>query len=142
MLKLDYDITKSTFKYVESLWFNYKDMIKKMRDIEIDVTNDTDLNEDIRAKGLTSDPTSSQVFKLDYARQNKQYRTLEDNVKAIEDVLNSLPNEYVRVARARYMSRPSKSWYAISDETGYSERHARRIRDMIVTATAERLGLW
>lgn len=142
MLKLDYDITKSTFKYVESLWFNYRDMIKKMNDIEKDVINEQDENKDIKGQGKTSDPTAQEVFRKENLKRNKQYATLQANVQAIEHVLNSLPNEYARVAKSRYVSRPSKSWKKISDETGYSVRQAIRIRDMIVTATAERLGLW
>lgn len=31
---LDYDLTRSTFRYVESLWFRYNDMIDRLRDIE------------------------------------------------------------------------------------------------------------
>lgn len=142
VLQLDYDITTSTFKYVESLWFRYDEMISKMRDIELDSSIQEDANKDIKAKGLTSDPTASQVFRLDYARQDKQYKTLESNVKAIEQVLDSLPDEYKQVARSRYFTRHSKKWQKIADETGYSVRQAIRIRDMIVVATAERLGLW
>lgn len=144
MMKLDYDLTKSTFKYVESLWFNYKDMLKKMNDIENDVVNQNDVNADIKAKGLTSDPTASMVFKKDYARKNKQYKTLEINVNAIDDVYNNLPDCYKEVARARYFtnSKIAHSWEEIAIKINYSERHARRIRDMIVVATAEKLGLW
>ena len=142
MLKLDYDITKSTFKYVESLWFNYNDMIKKMNDIEKDVNNDEDVNADIKGQGKTSDPTAQEFLRQERIKENKQYQVLESNVQAIEYVMNSLPTEYKRVAHSRYMSRPSKEWEKIAQETGYSERHARRVRDMIVTATAERLGLW
>lgn len=142
MLKLDYDVTTATFKYVESLWFRYNEMISKMRDIELDSNLQEDVNSDIKAKGLTSDPTASQVFNKEYARQNKQYQTLEKNVQAIEDVLNGLPEDYRRVASSRYFSRRSKLWQEIARETGYTERHARRIRNMIVIATAERLHLW
>ncbi len=141
-LKLDYDITASTFKYVESLWFRYYEMQSKMKDIEQDVDIEEDANKDIKAKGLTSDPTASQVFRLDYARQDKQYQTLEININAIECVFNSLPDDYKQVARSRYFTKHSKRWERIAKETGFSERHARRIRNMIVVATAEKLGLW
>lgn len=141
-LKLDYDITTSTFKYVESLWFRYYDMQSKMKDIEMDVEIQEDVNKDIKAKGLTNDPTAKEVFRIDYARRNKQYQTLEKNVQAIEHVFNSLPDEYKTVARARYFTKHSKQWRDIAHDTGYSVRHAIRIRDMIVTATAEKLGLW
>lgn len=142
MLKLDYDITSSTFKYVESLWFNYYDSISKMRDIEMDVVNTEDVNKDIRAKGLTSDPTASAVFRREYARRNGQYKTIEKNVRVIEEVFNSLPDDYKKVAQSRYFTKRSKKWDEIAKETKWSERHARRIRDMIVVATAEKLGLW
>ena len=142
MLKLDYDITKSTFKYVESLWFNYRDMIKKMNDIEKDVINEQDENKDIKGQGKTSDPTAQEVLKKERLKENKQYVTLESNVQAIEYVLNSLPDNYKKVAHSRYMSTPSKSWVKIALETEFSERHARRVRDAIVIATAEKLGLW
>lgn len=142
MLQLEYDITASTFKYVESLWFRYNDMISKMRDIEMDSNVKEDVNKDIKAKGLTSDPTAAQVFKLEYARQNHQYRTLETNIKVIEEIMEHLPDDYKKVARARYFTKHSKKWQKIADETGYSVRQAIRIRNMIVVATAEKLGLW
>lgn len=141
-MKLDYDVTSPTFKYVESLWFKYNDMIRKMRDIEMDCVQEDDDNRDIKAQGLTSDPTSAQYFKLQHARDNKQYQTLEVHVQVIEDVFNALPDDYRAVARSRYFTRHAKRWCKIAQETGYSERHARRIRDMIVVATAEKLGLW
>ncbi|MHA6258341.1 hypothetical protein ACXYMX_00380 [Sporosarcina sp. CAU 1771] len=142
ILKLEYDITPSTFRYVESLWFNYTAMISKMRDIELDSSIQADVNSDIKAKGLTSDPTAAQVFKLDYARQNKQYEMLEKNVKIIEGVFNDLKDDYKRVAQARYFTKHSKLWDKIAMETGYSKRQAIRIRDMIVLTTAERMSLW
>src|SRR5690606_38221246 len=110
--------------------------------IEMDTTNQEDVNKDIKAKGLTSDPTAAQVFKLEYARQNHQYRTLENNIKVIEEIMEHLPDDYKKVARARYFTKHSKKWQKIADETGYSVRQAIRIRNMIVVATAEKLGLW
>lgn len=142
ILKLDYDITSSTFKYVESLWFKYNDMIRKMRDIEMDCVHEDDDNKDIKAQGLTSDPTSAQYFKLQHARENGQYQTLEGNVQAVEQVFNALPDDYKAVARSRYFTKQSKPWDIIADETGYSVRHAIRVRNMIVVATAEKLKLW
>lgn len=57
-------------------------------------------------------------------------------------MLNNLPDDYKKVARSRYFTKHSKKWDKIAIETGYSERHARRIRDMVVVAKAEKLGLW
>ena len=142
VLELEYEVTGPTFKYIESLWFRYPDMISKMRDIEMDVVNYADDNADIKGKGATSNPTESVYFNRERRREGKQYKTLENNVKVIEDVLNSLPDDYKKVARSRYFTKYSKKWDEIAMETGYSERHARRIRDMIVVATAEKLGLW
>ncbi len=142
VLKLDYEVTGPTFKYIESLWFRYNDMITKMRDIEMDVINYVDDNADIKGKGATSNPTEAQALKKERLRKGGQYRTLETNVKVIEDVFNSLPDDYKKVARSRYFTKHSKKWDKIAMETNFSERHARRIRDMIVVATAEKLGLW
>ena len=141
-MKLEYDITSSTFKYVESLWFNYHNMINKMHDIERDVINEPDINSDIKAKGITSDPTAQAIFRRDYARRNGQYRTLERQVQAIADVYNELPDDYKKVANERYFCDKKRNWNEIAKKIRYSERHARRIRDMIVVATAEKLHLW
>lgn len=142
MLKLDYEVTEPTFKYIESLWFRYLDMVDKMKAIEIDVIHDTDDNAGIKSKGTTSNPTEARVLRKERLRDGKQYKTLENNVKVIESVLNSLPDEYKKVVRSRYFTKYSKKWDKIAAETGYSERHARRIRDMVIVATAEKLGLW
>lgn len=142
MLKLPYDITNSTFKYVESLWLNYREMIKKMNDIEKDVINIQDENQDIKGQGKTSDPTAQEVLRKEKLKRNKQYATLQANVQAIEYVLNILPNDYARVAKLAYMTKPRKNWNQIADAVGYSNRHTGRIRRTIVTATAEKLGLW
>ena len=70
-------------------------------------------------------------------KRNKQYATLQANVQAIEYVLNILPNDYARVAKLAYMTKPRKNWNQIADAVGYSNRHTGRIRRTIVTATAE-----
>lgn len=141
MLKLDYELNKPTFKYVESLWFDYHDMIIKMRDIELDTHIEEDVNADIKAKGLTSDPTARQAFRKDYARQNGKYRTLERYVKTIEQVYNDLTDEHKAIARSRYFTKQSKSWEKIAQETRYSRVHAIRIRNAIIKETAKRLEL-
>ncbi len=141
MLKLDYEVNKPTFKYVESLWFDYHDMIIKMRDIELDTHIEEDVNADIKAKGLTSDPTARQAFRKDYARQNGKYRTLEKYVTVIEEIYNGLNDDYKKVARARYFTKHSESWEKISQETDYSRVHAIRIRNAIIKETAKKLEL-
>lgn len=109
MLKLDYELTGPTFKYVESLWFRYSDMVTKMNDIEKDVINHPDENEDIKGKGTTSNPTESMYFNMEKRREGRQYKTLEKNVKIIEEVFNSLSDDYKNVARSRYFTRHSKN---------------------------------
>lgn len=146
MMAVAYDVTKPTFRWVESLWFRYTDLITKMRDIESEYQyrSNIDENGDIKAKGTTGDPTASAaISNFEIIQENQLYKNLNEQVKAIEYVYNSLPAEYKRLVHIRYWgSKTAPTWEYIAQQIGYSERHARRIRDMIVVATAEMLKVW
>lgn len=143
-LKLDYDVTKPTFRYVESLWFRRMELIERLREIEMESKMyEPDENAGIKGQGKTSDPVADTVIQYEFTRQSLQYKSISEQLQAMDNVYNKLPDEYKKIVHLRYWSgKSAPMWEYVSKKTGYSERHARRIRDMIVVATAEELNLW
>lgn len=127
MIKLEYDVTTPTFKYVESLWFRYRQMMQQIENMEMEAERNNPEAAAIASERL---------------RANKQYQTIKSNIKAIEDVYDTLPDTYKVVADNRYFTNKDYPWDIIAERSGYSRRHAMRIRDKMIRETAERLGLW
>lgn len=143
-LKLDYDIAKPTFRYVESLWFRRMELIERLREIEMDSNiHEKDENAGIKGQGKTSDPVADTVIQYEFTRQSLQYKSISDQLQAMDNVYNKLPDEYTKIVHLRYWSgKSAPTWEYVSQQTGYSVRQCLRIRDMVIVATAEELNLW
>lgn len=143
-LKLDYDITKPTFRYVESLWFRRLELSKRLREIEMESKMyESDENADIKGQGKTSDPVADIVIQYEFTTQSLQYKSICEQLMAIDNVYNKLPEGYKKIIHLRYWSgRTAPTWEYVSQQTGYSVRQCLRVRDMIVVTTARELNMW
>lgn len=137
------ELRKPTIDYVESLWFDHHDMVKKLKELELtvsSVSNTVDENAGIRATGRISKPVEQAVIRE--MTDTKKRERLEEQIHVIETVYNMLPSDYKKVVHARYYSRERRTWAQIAKRSGYSVKQAQRVRDVVIVATAEMLGLW
>jgi RinA family phage transcriptional activator len=136
---------KDVFKRVEAILYSYPQMKKEIQMIREHIMFDKEeIDENVGGgrPSLPGKPTERIATRL---ATNKRLEQLEQIVKAIDDVYQSLPYEYKRLIQLRYWtSRKYKweqkmTWERIAKEIHVSERHARRMREEIVQAIAEKL---
>jgi RinA family phage transcriptional activator len=136
---------KDVFKQVEAILYSYPQMKKEIQMIRESIMFDKEeIDENVGGgrSSLPGKPTERIATRL---ATNKRLEQLERTVKAIEDVYQSLPYEYKRLIQLRYWtSRKYKweqkmTWERIAKEIHVSERQARRMREEIVQAIAEKL---
>jgi RinA family phage transcriptional activator len=136
---------KDVFKRVEAILYSYPQMKKEIQTIREHIMFDKEeIDENVGGgrPSLPGKPTERIATKL---AMNKRLEQLERTVKAIEDVYQSLPDEYKKLIQLRYWtSRKYKweqkmTWERIAKEIHVSERQARRMREEIVQAIAEKL---
>lgn len=137
---------KGVFNRVEAILYCYPQMKKEIQMIRESIMFDKEeIDENVGGgrPSLPGKPTERIATRLAMDRDLEQ---LERIVQAVEEVYNSLPNEYKRLVELRYWtSRKYKweqkmTWERIAKEIHVSERQALRWRDEIVYAIAEKLG--
>lgn len=107
--------TKTTFKKVESEWYNYHNTLKEIARLE-----------------KVEDKQTITIRQLYF---------LKHVTEVIEQVYNNLPSNYKELVRLKYWSKNKQlTWEYIALELYISERQARRWRNEIVQATTELLG--
>ncbi|UOQ47774.1 transcriptional regulator [Gracilibacillus caseinilyticus] len=101
-------ITKTTFKKVESEWFNYYKTLREIKLLEESILHpfDEDPADPTILKGVNSvripgNPTERTATRL---TTHKQLNYLREIKNAIEMVFNSLPLEYKHFVRCKYWS--------------------------------------
>ncbi|WP_082684272.1 transcriptional regulator [Lentibacillus amyloliquefaciens] len=134
-------MTKTTFKKLESEWYNYHHTLKEISKLREEIMNpyqEEEMNHEGGQSNLPGQPTERIATRL---TTSKQLNYLNEIVDAVERVYNALPDNYKKVARLRYWNKNGKlKWEGIALETGMSERQARRWRNEIIQATGEVLG--
>jgi RinA family phage transcriptional activator len=141
--------TKLAFKKAEAEWYNYYNTLKEIAKLREEIVNPFQEFKDENTGGGKSNipgrPTESIATRL---TTHKQLNYLVEVVDAIEQVYNSVPDNYKKLIRLRYWNRNSKlTWDGIamqfekpnSDET-MSVKQVQRWRDEIIQATIELLG--
>ena len=137
-------ITKTTFKKVESEWYNYHKTLKEIKLLEdaILYPYDDDPDDPTVVKGANSvripgNPTERTVTRL---TTHKRLNYLREITSAIETVYNELPDDYKKLIHSRYWSQRKKTWDIIADDCKVVKRTAQRWRNEIIIATVEVLG--
>lgn len=133
--------TKTTFKKVESEWYNYHRTLQEIAKLREEIMNpfkEIDENVGGGKSNMTSSPTEQIATRL---MTNKQLKYLMEITDAIEQVYNALPEEYQQLARAKYWNKEKDlQWDGIALKCNISRATAFRRRDEIIQATIKILG--
>jgi RinA family phage transcriptional activator len=134
-------LKKATFKHIESELYSYHDTLREIeflrRNIMFCKEND-DENVGGGRSSLPSSPTEKIGTRL---ATHKKLRQLEEVAHAIEKVYTGLPEDYQKLVRLKYWTRPQlKTWEGIADELHIGRRTAFRMRDDIVYSVSEVIG--
>lgn len=134
-------IKKATFKHIESELYSYKDTLKEIEELRKNImfcNENQDENVGGGRSSFISDPTSRIGTRL---VTHKRLGKLEEIANAIEKVYTGLPEEYQKLVRLKYWTRPQTlTWEGIADKIPVSRRTAFNMRDEIINTIAEVLG--
>jgi RinA family phage transcriptional activator len=134
-------LKKATFKHIESELYSYKDTIREivvLRNNIIFCKENDDENVGGGRSSLPSSPTERIGTML---ASNKKLEHLEKIANAIEKVYTGLPEDYQKLIRLKYWTRPQTlTWEGIADKIPVSRRTAFNMRDEVVYTIAEVLG--
>lgn len=134
-----HEISKATFKHIEAEWYKYPQTVKEIQRLRYNIIQSSTVDENVGGgrSGMISKPTEIAATRL---TTHKQLDYLEDIVYAIETVYNLSNDQYKRLVQIRYWNKRNLNWDQIAGELGYSRGHAIRIRNHMITDTAELLG--
>jgi RinA family phage transcriptional activator len=134
-------LRKATFKHIESELYSYHDTLKEINNLRKDIMfcNEND-DENIGGgrNNLPSSPTERIATRL---ATHKRLIQLEEVTNAIYKVYTGLPEDYQKLVKLKYWTRPQTlTWEGIAEGLHVSRRQAFNWRDEIVYAVGEVLG--
>lgn len=134
-------LRKATFKHIEQELYCYQDTLREIeflrRNIMFCKEND-DENVGGGRSSLPSSPTEKIGTRL---ATHKKLNQLEEVAHAIEKVYTGLPEDYQKLVRLKYWTKPQTlTWEGIADKLFVTSRQAMRWRDDIVNMIAEVIG--
>ena len=135
--------TKLTFKKTESEWYNYHNTLREIAKLREEIMTPFEEQEDEKivagANSVRSigDPTYNIATRL---TTSKQLRYLEEITNAIEQVYESLPDNYKKMVHLRYWNNKDLTWDVIAEKLHVSRRQAFYWRKSIIHSTIELLG--
>lgn len=134
-------LKKATFKHIESELYSYHDTLREINHLRKDImfcNENDDENVGGGRNNLPSSPTERIATRL---ATNKRLTRLEEVASAIEKVYTGLPDDYQRLVKLKYWTRPQTlTWEGIADKIPVSRRTAFNMRDEIIHTVAEVLG--
>jgi RinA family phage transcriptional activator len=134
-------LRKATFKHIESELYGYYDTLREINELRKNIMF-TKENDDENTGGgrnnLPSSPTERIATRL---ATHKRLNNLEEVTNAIQKVYTGLPEDYQKLVRLKYWTRPQTlTWEGIADKLYITSRQAMRWRDEIIYTVAEVLG--
>jgi RinA family phage transcriptional activator len=141
MAMVETKLKKATFRHIESELFSYHDTLREINNLRKDIMfcNEND-DENIGGgrNNLPSSPTERIATRL---ATHKRLSKLEEVAHAIEKVYTGLPEDYQRLVKLKYWTRPQTlTWDGIAGKIPVSRRTAFNMRDEIIHTIAEVLG--
>lgn len=139
-------LPKNIVRYVEHNLYYYHEYLRDIERLRKDILYGRDNNDENVGGGRPSLPGKPTERIATNLAMNKRLGQLEQIVKAIDDVYQSLPDERKKLIQLRYWTsrqyrwEQKMTWKKIANEIHISERQALRWRDEIVYAIAEKLG--
>lgn len=133
-------LKKATFQHIESEIYHYPETVKEIKRLRDEIMYRTSNDENVGGgkSNLPSSPTEQTATAL---VTNRKLHNLEGIAYAIETVYNSVNDEYKKLIRLKYWTKPQTlTWEGIANTLPTSRRQAFRWRDEIVQAIGEMLG--
>jgi RinA family phage transcriptional activator len=134
-------LKKATFKHIESELYSYHDTLREINNLRKDImfTNEND-DENIGGgrSSFISSPTENIATRL---ATHKRLNQLEEVTNAIQKVYTGLPEDYQKLVRLKYWTRPQTlTWEGIAGNVPVSRTWAFKMRDEVVYAIGEVMG--
>jgi RinA family phage transcriptional activator len=134
-------LKKETFKHIEAELYGYFDTLEEIKRLRADIIlgrRDNDENVGGGRGNLPGRPTERAGTIL---MTNKKLEHLEAIAGAIKKVYDESPDEYKKLIKLKYWSKPQTlTWDGIAEKLHVNRSTALRWRDNIVYSIAERLG--
>ena len=140
-MNLELRLKKGAFNHVESELFHYHETKREIERMKQDIllgTSSFDENVGGGKSNLPGDPTASKAIAMISNRQLEQMHRI---VKAIEFIVEGLPDEKKKLVELKYWTRPQTlTWDGIAMRLNCSRRSALIWREEIVTAIGNHIG--
>lgn len=134
-------LKKATFKHIESELYSYHDTLKEIQQTRQSIMFDRETNDENVGGGRSSIPYSPTEAIATRLATHKKLGQLEEVANAIEKVYTGIPEEYQKLVRLKYWTKPQlKTWEGIAQQIPVGRRTAFNMRDEVVCAIAEELG--
>ena len=134
-------LKKATFKHIESELYSYHDTLKEINTLRKDIMFTKEDNDENVGGGRSSIPSSPTERIATRLATHKKLTRLEEVANAIEKVYTGLPDDYQKLVKLKYWTKPQlKTWDGIAKELHVGRMTAFRYRDEIVYVVAETLG--
>lgn len=136
-------LKRSTFKYLESELYAFKDTLKEIDRLRDAILN-TKINDDENTGAgrnsvrMNISPTEQTVTRL---VTDKRLNNLEEMTIAISEAYENMPNEYKKVIKLKYWSYESLTWEGVARECDMHRNTAYKIRRDFINIIASKLGL-
>ena len=134
-------LKKATFKHIESELFSYKDTLREIENLRKDIMFCKENDDENIGGGRSSIPSAPTERIATRLATHKKLTRLEEVANAIEKVYTGLPEDYQKLVRLKYWTRPQTlTWDGIATKVPVSRRTAFNMRDEIIYTIAEVLG--
>lgn len=132
---------RNTFRYLESITYEYHDMLKQIEEIELEILYDKNDDDKVQA-GRTSvrnitDPTADRATAL---ITDRRLARLRQKVNAVEKVFNSLIDDKQELIESFYWSNKNKNLTGLAQELKLTPRTAYRWRREFIIELGKVLG--
>jgi len=131
-------VNRGTRIFVQTELSSYEETKKDLEELKAEIaeTRAIDTAEERRGSSI-GNPTENKAASI---ITNKRLRRMEETIRAIEVVFNSLPPEKKRLVKMKYWDRRYTD-FGIANELFISDRTFRRWNRNIITSIAKEMGL-
>jgi RinA family phage transcriptional activator len=134
-------LKKATFKHIESELYDYYDTLKEIDHLRKDIMFCRESDDENTGGGRSSFVSSPTERIATILTTDKRLNRLEEVAHAIQKVYTGLPEDYQKLVRLKYWTRPQTlTWEGIAESLHVNRATAMRWRDGVVYAIGECLG--
>lgn len=134
---------RNTFRYLESITYEYYDILKQIKEIEQEILHATDnSHDDVQPGKVTSKNINSETeTRATALLTDKRLIRLKQQVEAIDKVYDSLMDEKRELIKIYYWNRPAgKNLTGLAHDLNLTPRTAYRWRREFIIKLGKELG--